>query len=779
MRKTHLNEKDPSSLYPFSLKGFRRASHLFRWLGMVKPVQNLPQEIFTDHLDGPVEVVRDDVGVPHIQASSMKDALFVQGFIHGRERAFQMDLSRRLPLGQLAELLGPKALDYDRFMRKLNVKHWAKEASSTWSDNTKEYVQAYVDGVNYALRSQPLPPEYRFLKMDLREWTIEDTNAIIYQLAWSLNTIWHSKWVYDQLQSERDEDVREWLFGMLNLITPTIVPDSGTYDAWGTIGVGSNNWVVDGAHSETGSPLLANDPHLMPQLPSIWYEMFIEGGALHVFGASLPGAPGIIIGQNQHIAWGMTNIDPDVQDLYRIHLDEDHHHYHVDETVHEIVKRQEVIHIRGQIDEIVECLDTIWGPVIYSESETEHIAMAWTGFQPLPMVQAVLRINRAHDWETFNTALAEWWVPAQNFVYADRAGHIGYIAAGRVPTRENAPWRGVVDGNTLKYRWSGWVEWTEMPRIFDPARGYIVTANNPVVGDKAPVRLFGRYSLGARAKRIQELIEQVPKHSKETFKAIQLDIYSEPLDQLAKKLLDIDNLPEQWRHVLEEFDGMTSVDSPAPTLLYLFAVACVPPAIRERLDTAFFPGNTPGIPGTHPFPETLWTLMGERLIPAVLSHWQNIDVSRAINETTEQLHRHFGATPQQWAWGRAHKARLFHPFADVKILAPLFARQLLPMPGDLYSPLQSAFALDPHLPWPRTVAFMPSYREILDVASPVESIGVHLTGQSGHPLSSHYDNLIVPYLLGQYFPIGPGMLTHLWFMMEPSLSQIKDNAPKS
>ncbi len=769
MRKTHShsNDKD-SSLYPYliSLKGFKRSSHLFRWLGMVKPVQKLPQEIFTDELDGPVEVVRDDVGVPHIQAVSMKDALFVQGFIHGRERAFQMDLSRRLPLGELAEVLGPKALAFDRFMRQLNVKRWSEAAIQTWSDNTKTYVKAYVEGVNHALRTQPLPPEYRFLKADLRPWTVQDTNAITYQLAWSLNSIWHAKWIYDQLQDSEDDEVREWLFGVVDMAIPTIVPNSGHYGAWGSIGVGSNNWVVDGSHSETGSPLLANDPHLMPQLPSIWYEMFLEGGALHVFGASLPGAPGIVIGQNQHIAWGVTNIDPDVQDLYRIRMESDQHHYRVDGELHEIVKRQERIAVRGQPAETLECLDTLWGPVIYSEAPGQHIALAWSGFQPLPMVQSVLRIDRAHDWETFNTALAEWWVPAQNFVYADRAGHIGYIAAGRVPTRQGGPWLGVVDGNTRNYRWSGWIEWTEMPRIFDPANGYIVSANNPVVGDKAEVALFGRYSLGTRAKRIQTLLERVPKHSKQTFQEIQLDVYSEPLDLLAQKLLADASLPSEWRQILEDFHGMATVDSPAPTLLYMFALVSIPPKVRQRLDTPFFSGIMPGPPGSHPFPETWWSLLGERLIVAVLRQWDDIAVKEAIGQTQEELHRHFGPARGYWAWGRAHKARLFHPFIDVKILAPLFARQMLPMPGDLYSPLQTAFALDPRLPWPRDVAFMPSYREILDVAEPVESVGIHLTGQSGHPLSSHYDNLIVPYLRGQYFPLGPGMLTHLWFMMD-------------
>lgn len=761
MRRSDDNGRDAA----VRLRGFRRTGQLFRLLGKIRPVSKLPQEIFTDQLETAADIVRDDVGVPHVQAGSMKDAMFVQGFIHGRERAFQMDLSRRLPLGQLAELLGAQALSYDRFMRPLNVAYWTAQAPPTWSDNTREYVAAYVDGVNYAFRTQPLPPEYRFLQVPLRPWTVGDTNAIIYQLAWTLNSIWNSKWVYDQIGADRE--LMEWLFGALDVNTPTIVPGTGSYEAWSTAsGVGSNNWVVDGQHSGTGGPLLANDPHLMPQLPSIWYEMFLEGGPLHVFGASLPGAPGIIIGQNQHIAWGVTNVDPDVQDLYRIALEPDGLHYAVDGEMQSLTERAETLHVRQGADETLLCYESRWGPVIRKDPDGQAIALAWTGFQPLPMVQAVLRLDRAHDWETFNTALAEWWVPAQNFVYADHSGHIGYIAAGRIPTRNGGPWRGTVGGNDTRCQWTGWVEWTAMPRLFDPPEGYIVTANNPVTGNDADLPLFGRYSLGARAQRIEELIRRVPRHTADSFKAIQQDIYSGPLFDLAQKLLQAD-LPESWRTVLEDFDGQVAAASPAPTLLYFFAIYAVPPAVRRGLDQPFFAGAAPEAPGTHPFPETLWELLGERLVSALLTHWNQVDLVRAVTLAQEALGQSVGGQPADWAWGKVHQAQMYHPFTAVKMLAPLFGRQPLAMPGDLYTPLQAAFALDPRLPWPRPVSFMPSYREIMDVSSPMESLAVHLTGQSGHPLSSHYDNLIGPYMSGAYYPLGPGMMTHLWFMMGP------------
>lgn len=757
----------PNGGTDFHLSGFRRTSRLFRWLGILKAQPRMTKEVLVQEgLEHPVEVRWDEVGVPHINAQTMLDALFAQGYLHGRERAFQMDMSRRLPAGELAELVGESALPYDRFMRRLNLTYWAKRAPGTWSENTRQYADTYVKGVNLAFSQNPLPPEYRFLKQALRPWTVDDSNLLVYQLAWTLNTIWTAKWGYEQVQEF--EQIRQWLFGPLPG-TPdvTIIPGTGNPVAWGTIGVGSNNWVVDGAHSKNGTPILANDPHLMPQLPSIWYEMFIEGGSLQVFGASLPGAPGVVIGQNQHIAWGVTNVDPDVQDLYRIEMEPDGLTYMLDGQKTTLTLRKEILKVRGKPDQILLCYDSHAGPIIHEDQDGSKIALAWSGFQPLPMMQSILRLNRAHDWETFVTALAEWWVPAQNFVYADSAGHIGYICAGRIPTRHGGPWLGCTNGNTTNTAWTGWIDWTAMPRLLDPVQGYALTANNAVVGPDADLFIFGRYSLGHRAKRIEALLRAEPLHDRDSFAKIQMDVYSEPLDQIAHKLCQCEGLAPNWRSLLEAFDGQAASDSPAVTALYLFMLEALPGSLKNILDRPFFYDVKPGLPGTHPFPERLWSLLGERIGPLVLSLWETIDVPGAVQRASEAGQQWFGPDLTQWRWGRAHQAEGFHPFTQVKLLKPLFGRKTLPMPGDLYTPRQAAFALDPQLPWPRMVAFMPSYRQIMMVSHPEESVAVHLTGQSGHPLSHHYDNLLAPYLNGQFYPLGPAMVTQPWFWLKP------------
>jgi penicillin amidase len=708
--------------------------------------------LIAEGLDEPVEVRWDDDGTPHVLARSAGDALFAQGYLHGRDRAFQMDMARRLPAGRLAELLGPPALPMDRFMRRLNAVRWAREAPSTWSPETAQLADRYVAGVNAAFLREPLPAEYRILRRPLEPWSVQDSNLLVYYLAWALNTIWTAKWGYARVAD--DPVAREWLFGPLEHRPGiTIIPGTGAPLAGGSIGVGSNNWVVSGALTANGHPLLANDPHLMPTLPSVWYTITLDGGDLSVAGASLPGGPGVVIGQNRDIAWGMTNVDPDVQDLYWIEPNPDGASYRLDDESRPFAVRREVIAIGGRRTETLVCYDTHVGPVIVDNPDGSRVAMAWSAFQPLPTLEALLRLNRARGWDEFLAALAYWWAPAQNFVYADREGHIGYVCAGRVPRRSAVPSLGCLDGNTTATAWAGWVPWEEMPRCLDPADGFIVTANNAVVGDQGGPLASGRYSLGYRAARIAARLRADGPHTPETFRRIQADVVSEPLLDLTRRLLDDPGLPESWRQVLDRFDGAVTVESAAPTLLYLFCLGALPAGVKTVLDRPFFPGVVPDVPGRHPFPERLWALLGERLVPSVLQHWTDVDVPAARSWAEETGRRLWGPDLAFWRWGRAHVVDPFHPLAQVPGLGRVFGRGPLPSPGDLYTPHQAAFAVDPNLPWPRPVAYHPSYRQICDPAEPERMLAVHFVGQSGNPLSPFYDNLLEPYREARLLPL--------------------------
>lgn len=739
------------------LPGFSALIPALRALRMLRPVGTSPSDFTVDGISGTIVVERDGYGVPRVMADNMADVLYAQGYLHGRERGFQMDLTRRLGYGELGEWFGPPALAGDRLMRALNLRHWCRESVNTWSDNTKNYLDAYARGVNRAWQDLKGTGEWRILGVTPRPWTAADCNILQFLMGWMLNSIWTAKWGRHLLQDE--PELFDWLFGPLPEASPTIIPDTGPAFPWGDRGFGSNGWVVGGQLTESGRPILANDPHLSPGLPSPWYLMVLEGGMLHAFGATLPGAPGIVLGQNQEIAWGMTNIDADVQNLMSIALEADGEHYRLGDRMERLVPRQEIIALRHRPAQTVTVWDSHWGPVLFRPEPNRAVALAWTGLQPQPGIQALLRLNRAHDWETFNLALAEWWIPTQNIVYADRAGHIGYVAAGKFPRSGNAC-RDVRDGNDPAGGWTEFFDWQDNPRLFDPPSGFIVTANQPLAGDGDGLALAGRHNLGFRARRIEELLRQTGPHDTESLAAIQLDVVSAPLKQLAAKLLATQALPPAWRTVLSAFDGAVRVGSVAPTLLYAFAMEMLPDRLSARLSQSF---GWPGDFAPPTAPPDLWVLLGERLVPQVLAHWDDERVVAALARAERRLTEDLGADRQHWVWGRVHVARLYHPLGESRVLAPVFTRKPLAMAGDWYTPLQAAFSVNPKDGWPRRAAVTPSYRQILDLAQPERSVAIILPGQTGDPGMPHSDDMIGDFLNGRLHPIGPGMATEMWF----------------
>lgn len=741
------------------LAQFGWTRRLLGLLGLVRNEMPILDHLSLEGLERPVDIHWNAQDIPSIEAQSIEDAIFAQGYLHGRMRAFQMDLFRRMPAGELAEILGPAALANDTFMRRLNLAHWAHVCIQASSPRTQTLLQQYADGINQALSHSPQAPEHRMLKVRMRPWTVVDSALVAYSLAWPLNIIWHYKWAYDRYS--QNPAVRSWLFDPLpNLPDRTIIPNTGQPGQWGIggNGIGSNNWVVNGTRTKSGDPLLANDPHLAPLLPSIWYQIALKGGDLDARGVSLPGVPAIIIGQNRRIAWGVTNVDPDCQDLYRITMQDDSH-YLLDGALQTIAVREEVIHVRGRADLTLVAEDTHAGPVIHREPDGSRIALGWTGFSPVTSMDTIVNLDLASSWNDFTRALKSWTIPAQNFVYADVDGHIGYVLAGSIPTRESGPIFGCADGNTRGSLWTGTIAWESMPRLLDPDCGYIVTANNAPVGDRYVPQWVSHNSPGSRAERIAALIDETSKHSLESFARIELDTLSVPLLHLNQKLLADPALPPQWHSQLANFDGHVTAEIVAPTLLYLWAMEVVPADVRDALAQPFFFDVSPQAPGTHPFPENFWALMGERLIPAVSAQFDTLDRTPAYHQAEHRGRQFFGDPMDNWVWGRAHQMVLFHPFIQSKLARPVFGRRSIAVAGDFFTPKQAAFAVDPNLPWPRSVAYLPSYRQILMPGRPDESKFVHLTGQSGHPLSAHYDDLITPYQNGQLFTWGERVRT--------------------
>lgn len=742
---------------PFAFSGVQC---LLSGLGLLPPSPRGPRELVVAGLDGEVLVERDERGIPWVHAHSMQDALFAQGYLHGLERGFQMDFARRAATGRLAEWFGRRALAHDRFMRRLNFRYWAEASVATWSDNTRRYLAAYARGVNLAFQTAPLPAEFRLLRSRPEPWRESDTNLLIFQFGWILNRAWLHKWARHQIG--QDPEVRAWLLDPLpGPEAPTILPGPKA-SAEGLGGVGSNAWVVAGWRTELGASLLANDPHVAPTFPANWYLMMLEGGALHAFGATIPGAPGVVIGQSQEIAWGLTNLNADVFELVEIGLEEDGGRYSVQGRWHRLGVREERIRVRGGGEVVELCRDSHLGPVIAELSPRRVVALAWTGFEPQPAAQALLRLNLAHDWESFNLALAEWWVPAQNILYTDRSGHIGYVAAGRLPRRPEPVEGPLADGNARSSPWAGFWDWQAHPRLFDPPTGVIVAANNPP-GGLEPVA--GVHSLGFRAARIAERLAERPRHSVESLAAIFNDVRAEPLVAVRDRLLAAAGIPASWRPLLETFDGEVTPDAVAPTLIYAFMLEVIPEKVRAALRRPFF-GEQPGL--ALAFPRHFWWLLYERLAPAVLAFWEHLEVAAATWRAQERLTRDLGRDPAEWRWGRAHRLVWLHPFARVPLVRALFSRHPLPVAGDgNYTVCGALFEPNADTRWPKETAVLPTLRAIFSPGQPEVPVAVVWPGQSGHPASPHSDDQVGAWQAGQLFPIGPGMEVGDWITMFP------------
>ena len=508
---------------------------------MRRPVPKPSGRAVLDGLHAPVEVIRDEWGVAHIYAANNDDLFFAQGYVQAQDRLFQMDLNRRLGLGRLAEVTGPLGVAFDKFARYLGWPRAARAQADLSDPTTAAVIAAYSAGVNAFIATQPPPAEFRLLAYRPEPWDALATSAWGTVLAWGLSCNLESEllraWLLDELGPERAADLtpvyrpdylttipdeaigRRLAEGLLSAFRETV--------AHGPVGaplvgqsLGSNNWVVSGARTASGRPQLANDPHLPPVFPTIWYAIHLYGGDYHVAGFTLPGVPGVVIGHNEHCAWGITNAFPDVQDVYieRFHPDNPTH-YEVNGVWQAAEVTQEVIHVRGLRDVVITVRATRHGPVFSDllsggaavPSAHADLAYDWTLFRTGNHLRAALTINRATDWASFREGLRHWAFPGQNVVYADTAGTIAYMMPGLVPRRRNGYGLTPVPGWSDDFAWDGFIPFDELPCYVNPSEGFIATANNCMAGDSYPHWLTGEWLTDYRVRRIRALLAEQPK----------------------------------------------------------------------------------------------------------------------------------------------------------------------------------------------------------------------------------------------------------------------------
>ena len=586
---------------------------------------SLPQidgEIRVAGLSAPVRVVRDKHGVPHISAQNLTDLFFAQGYITAQDRLWQMDMSRRAAAGELSEILPPKlfgqgVLRIDKRQRVLGIRDVAEKAASAATGEEKQYLEAYAKGVNAFIDSHrdKLPAEFKVLRYGPKPWTVTDTYLVGAEMAEELQfylvqhmwlrekvlakvgpelaaelyptTSWRDRpptapppdFNEDPPELPDTESVRPARKARHRAALEQLLPEWLRDDIEGhenpLLVPGSNNWAVSGAKTATGKPLLSNDMHLSHRVPGVWYETHLTAPGFDVAGVTFAGIPAIVVGHNQRIGWGFTNVGPATYDLYIENFNEKGEYQSPNGWVTS-QHRKETIHVRGDSDLVLDVPVTRHGPVISAilPGETRQLALRWTLYEPGILSMPFLDVNRAQNWDGFRKAISRFGIPSQNAVYADVDGHIGYITTGKVPTRAT-PSAGVpVGGADDRHEWTGFIPFEQMPTILDPPSGVIATANGRITPDGYPYQLGLEWVSSERTQRIYRFLQGERKFTSADMLKLQSDVMSAFDRFIAQRFIyAIDRTPsasdkaKQAAGILRKWNGRVDVNSPAPRIV--------------------------------------------------------------------------------------------------------------------------------------------------------------------------------------------------------------------
>ncbi|MFQ5400981.1 MAG: penicillin acylase family protein [Anaerolineae bacterium] len=752
-----------------------------------RPLPQTSGEQTIQGLSKPVEIIRDRWGVPHIYAQTEQDLFFAQGFVHAQDRLFQMDINRRVGVGRLSEIIGPAGLASDRLARIFGWTRAAAAQVARGDSESRVAAEAFAEGVNAFISQGRLPVEFSILAYKPEPWHMADSAAWGAVLAWGLSVNWETELMRAMLIEKLGPEKTADLTPGYDDNYQTILPESrvGARLAQAMLeayrqaasqlpagiaplgrGQGSNNWVVHGSLTASGRPILANDPHLPPIFPSIWYENHLGGGRYNVTGFTMPGIPGVIIGHNEHIAWGVTNAFPDVQDIYVEHMHpEDPTLYEANGRWYKAEVVTETIKVRGRKPVIEQVRYTRHGPIISDliPGETQTLSLRWASYGRNDHMQSILEINRAADWERFRDGLRCWGFPSQNVVYADVAGNIGYMMPGMVPKRRKGAGLVPVPGWNDDHEWEGWIPFEELPVCTNPSEGMIITANNKIAGDSYPHLLTGEWLPDYRARRIRKLLTEARPLTLADNQHIQSDTVSLLARRFltsALSLLELgeqpDGLAARARQWLREWDHDMRADQVAPSIyfgwLINFARAVIKQAVGEDLAEAFFaPGVVEGLTG-NPFQEIAPELAVRWLeggSPAWVGDIRPL-LLPAFLRTLQTLRQQFGRRPETWQWGRLHRLDLHNHFARLPGLGRIWKPVTLPIGGSGFTVNQSE--VSPHFP-PGPVQVIASCRLILDVGEWDNSVAALPGGQSGHLASAHYQDGIEAWQHGRYHPL--------------------------
>ncbi len=769
------------------------------WLWLRRSLPAYAGEVVAPGLRAPLQIVRDRSAIPHVFAESEVDAYFGLGYAHAQDRLFQLELNRRVATGTLAALVGEDALELDRLFRTLDLAHVAEQVVAQLDDDTRAVLDAYARGVNAWLAEVPvLPPEFQLLRCRPAPFTPRDAALFVKLLAWQLSGNWSEElWRLRLSARLSPAQLAEFLppqpgdaplpfaqllhtYQALELgpAQPHTRALSAAAEALAHLApsrhgeaVGSNNWAVDGTRSESGKPLLANDPHLALSAPSQWYFAHLEAPGLSVIGATLPALPGVILGHNGKVAWAFTNTHPDSEDVFVERLAPgDAEHYLTPEGPRSFTRRRELIEVRGAPAVEHWVRSTRHGPVISDVSPEAKgllpagyvLALSWVGLRADDETLAFpLRAGRARDAAALREAARSFHNPSQNLVYADVAGAIGFVAAGRVPRRgPNNDLRGLLPapGWLAAYDWTGLVPFDALPQVQRPDTGRIVTANQNVTPPGYPEWIGADWGPPYRHDRITGLLDGERAHTLESFAAIQADQHSAIAARLTPALLRAlgDPRDDAEREVVAELSGWDHgmrADARAPLLFAAWQRAFSRAVYADELGELF--ADEPA--GR---PEFLEAVLADRDGQGRWCDRSDTPAREdcaalargALHEALAYVQQRLGSDRASWTWGAAHPSIAAHPvLGGVPVLGGWFDLRT-PRGGDgstvdvgsyLVGDAETAFEND----------WGPGFRALYDLSNLERSRAILNTGQSGNVLSPHYRDMNAAWARGEYVPL--------------------------
>ncbi len=792
--------------------------------------ESFPQTEGTIQLSGlraPVDIYRDQYGVPHIYAQNQHDLFFAQGYTHAQERFWQMDFWRHIGAGKLSEMFGEGQLDTDIFLRTLGWRRIAEQEWAQTAPETRAIFEAYSEGVNAYLeehQGSAISLEYAVLGLLTPDYTPDpwqpaDSLTWAKAMAWNLRGNLGSEIVRAVLSKTLSPEQLADLYPPYDFERqPVIVPHpvlegvSGgaegaaipqkalplleslntRADALDSLagpsgdGIGSNSWVVSGDKTTTGSPLLANDPHLGIQMPSIWFEVGLHcaernaGCPFDVVGFSFAGVPGVVIGHNDRVAWGFTNTGPDVIDLFIEKINPDNPgQYEYNGQWVDMDTVRETIRVAGGEPVEITVRYTRHGPII-SETyaplkdhpdptatpfreragidlpENYAIAIRWTALEPSCIFCAILGLDTAQNFDEFRKAASQFAVPAQNLLYADVDGNIGYQMPGRIPIRKNGDGRMPVPGWTDEYEWEGYIPFEQLPYAFNPDEGYIVTANNPVVGPDYPYLITTDPTYGYRAERIVKMLQSASGPlDMDAYRQMQMDSYSGNAAFLVPVVLDAaPDTPafETARQLWEDWDYQQRSDSAPAALFEAFWNHLLTRTFHDDLPEDYWPSGG-----------SRWWEVVRHLVENPASPWWDDQstpevetrdqmFAAALEDAVKELRARLGKDPSQWRWGDLHTATFRNETLGKSGIGPiegLFNRGPFPVSGGK--------AIVNATGWTATkgyeVDWLPSMRMIVDLSDINHAIDIHTTGESGHAYHPNYIDMAPMWASGEYRPM--------------------------